>query len=548
MRTVFLALALTSVGLAEDHFILFRSGPFEVYSATGEKVPRERLNDLEQFREALGYVLGKKDLKLIWPLRLVITKKAPALDGGIALGRDAYMSGLGENEPLSTGFRKQLAELLIDENTNRFPTSIENGLLQLFSTLEVNGTHITIGIPPENKSRDWARMQLLTVNDAYSGRTRVMLSNLEQSNDMVAACRNAFEKNPDQIEKQVDDYVKAGNFPTGSVPGRAISPQRDFHPREVAADTGKLLLADLLLAAGQTAQAEAAYGALHGPEASEGLGLVALKNGKKDEAARLFKSAIDSGSKNARAYVEIGTQPELRRAMELNPSWGEPDFRMARRVAEPPVKLEFYKKATALEPRNIEYWKELAQTAQKADLFPEAAKAWAGAERAAATDDEREKIHAARQEIESQRADYEEAERKRKAAAEAADLKRVQDQSMAEIHAAEQAINKKLNPTGAPIPKDAVWMDEVNGTGKADGMLQKVECNGPQAKLVVQGEDGKTTTLLVKDGKQLAVLGADAKAFACGPQNPARHVTVQYVVKEDKKRGTAGEATIIEYH
>ncbi len=458
------------------------------------------------------------------------------------------MSGLGENEPLSTDFKKQLARLLIDENTSRFAPQIEKGIIQLFSTLEVKGTHITIGIPPGDKSRDWARMQLLTVNDAYSGRTRVMLSNLEQSNDMVAACRNAFEKNPTDIEKQVDEYVKAGNFPTGSVPGRAISPQRDFHPREVDSDAGKLLMADLLLAAGQTAQAEAAYGALHGPEASEGLGLTALKNGKKEDAARLFKSAIDSGSKNARVYVEIGTQPELRRAMELNPQWGEPDYRMARRVAEPPVKIDFYKKATALDPRNMEYWKELAQTAQKADQFAVAAKAWAGAERAASNDEEREKIHAARLEIETQRADYEEAERKRKAAEEAADLKRVQDQTMAEIHAAEAAINKKLNPTGAPIPKDAVWMDEVNGTGKADGMLQKVECNGPQARLFVQGSDGKTTLLLVKDGKQLAVLGAEASAFACGPQKTPRHVTVQYIIREDKKRGTAGDATIIEFH
>ena len=42
--------------------------------------------------------------------------------------------------------------MFLDANTNRMPESIENGLIALFSTLDVEGTHVTLGIavPPQN--------------------------------------------------------------------------------------------------------------------------------------------------------------------------------------------------------------------------------------------------------------------------------------------------------------------------------------------------------------------------------------------------------------
>lgn len=552
------ALLLSASLVAEDHWLIVKSGPFEVYSAAGDKAARERLNDLEQFREGLANTIGRKDLKLIWPLHLLIYKKQASLPvGQIAMGRDAYLVAVTENSGLTPAIDKQLAQMLLDQNTNRLPESIERGLTELFSTIEIAGTRITLGTPPppNERTRDWARMHMLTVDPAYSGRTRVMISNLEQSADLDAADHNAFEKTPAQIEKQLDDYFKAAQYGTTSVSGRALNPARDFHPQQLESDASRLAHADLLLASNQLAQARTEYTALHGPEAAEGLGLIALKNGNKDEARRLFASAAQSGSKSARLWLNLAlletdgaqSRTDLHKAADLNTDWAEPWRQLANYDSNPAQKIADLKQATKLDRRNIEYWQELARVATAANQFADAAKAWSGAERAAANEKEREQIRAARLKIEGERADFEEAQRRRAAEEQAREIERVKQQNLAEIHAAEAAARKQLNPDGTPIPKATVWMDELNGSGKLSGMLQRYDCSGRVNRLVIQTDDGKTAQVAVRDLAKVGFSGAD-KMVACGAQNPARRVSVQYLAQPDKRLGTVGDATIIELH
>ena len=117
------------------------------------------------------------------------------------------------------------------------------------------------------------------------------------------------------------------------------------------------------------------------------------------------------------------------------------------------------KKAASLDPRNIDYWPALAKTDIAAKDFAEAQKAWAGAERAAANDEERERIHQVRLDVQEKRFDFEAAERKRIKDEEEADLQRVKAQSEAAIHAAEDAARKKMNPNGAVPPKPQAWYE-----------------------------------------------------------------------------------------
>ena len=318
---------------------------------------------------------------------------------------------------------KELARILLYENTNRLPQPVEDGLIELVSTLEVDGTRITLGapVPEADRTHGWAFMQLVTVNPDYSGRSRVMISNLEQSGDFEAACRNAFEKSLAQLNQQADAYLKSGNFATTSVSGRALSLVRDFKLQPLEPDESSAALADLLLAAAP-AQASAAYNKLHGAVAAEGLALLALKEHKDSEALRLFQSAVESKSENPRAWLELGrldpdpvkARADLMKASELNPRWSDPHFRLAElekdNLAQRAVLL---KKAASFEPRNIDYWQALARTQIAAKNYPEAQKAWAGAERAAANDEERARIHQVRLQVEKERADFEAAERKR---------------------------------------------------------------------------------------------------------------------------------------
>ena len=545
---------------AEDRWQAVKSGPFEVYTDGSDKIAREKLNYLEQFRETLRVITGKPEIRSVWPVRVLVFKNAkqmPASSAPFTLGRDARMLAIAESAAFSRESLKELARILLYENTNRLPQPIEDGLIELLSTLEVNQTHVTLGapVPEAERSHGWAFMQLVTVNPDYAGRSRVMISNLEQSGDFEAACRNAFEKSLTQLNQQADEYLKSGNFATTSVSARALSLTRDFKPMQLDPDSGQIALADLLLAT-SSAQASAAYEKSHGAASAEGFGLLALKDHKDNEARRLFQSAIQSESENARAWLEAGrleTDPtkaraDLKKAAELNPRWAEPYFRMAEVEKDNlEQRAALLKKAAGFDPRNIDYWQTLARTEIAAKNYPEAQKAWAGAERAAANDEERTRIHQVRLQVEQERADYEEAERKRIAAEREADVQRVKAQSDAAIRAAEADANKKLNPDGAAPPKPMGWYEDLHGNANVEGLFQRLDCMGRQARLVVQTADGKTMQLLVRDPSQIVIVGGAEKAFGCGVQKPPQKVLIEYISKPDAKQRTAGEAVSIEF-
>ncbi len=557
-----LLLLLPALLPAEDHWIALKSGPFEVFSSAGERPAREKLMYLEQFRETLRVITGKPEMRMVWPVHVIIFKNAgemPSVPKQFKLGRDARMAAITEAGGFSRESLEELARLLLYENTNRVPPDIEKGLIELVSTVQIDGPHITLGapVPEAERTPGWALMHLVTVNPEYAGRSSVMLSNLEQSGDFEAACHNAFEKTAAQIRQQADANLKSGTFATASVSGRALSMTRDFKPVQLGAEDVQIAKADLLLATGHTAEASAAYKALQGPEASEGMALMLLDDQKDKEARAALQDAIDAGSKSARAWLELGRltsdADELKKAGELNPRWGEPYFQLADlNAAVDKENLEqravLLKKATALDPRSSDYWTALAKNDIAAKDFAEAQKAWAGAERAAASDEDRERIHQVRLQVEGDRFDEEAAERKRLRDEQEADLRRVKNQSEAAIHASEDAARKKMNPNGAAPPKPEAWYEAPKAGSAVEGAFQKLDCLDQRARLIIQTADGKTVQLLMADPSQVSLGGGGEKTFSCGAQKQLRQVTVHYNAKPDAKLHTVGEVVAIEFH
>jgi len=554
---------LPNLSSAEDHWIALKSGPFEVFSTVGDKPAREKVMFLEQFRETLRIVTGKQEMRLVWPVQVIISKGAAADPELFPLGRDARMISAPESGGFSRGSLKELARILIHENTNRLPPQVEDGLIELVSTLQVDGPRITLGapVPEAERSPGWALMHLVTVNPDYASRSRVMISNLEQTGDFEAACHNAFEKSASQINQQAEAYLKAGNFGTASISGRAFSLTRDFKPVQLGSEDARMALADLLLANGHAAEAGAAYSALHGPAAAEGLALLALHDNKDDQARGALHDATESGSTSARAWLELGRlesdSMELKKASELNPRWAEPYFQLA--DLDPAIDKEalekravLLKKAVSLDPRNIDYWTALAKNDVAAKDFADAQKAWGGAEHAASSDEQRDRIHQLRLSLQEDRFDAEAAERKRLADERQADLQRVKSQSEAAIHAAEDAARKRLNPDGVVPPKPETWYQEGAAGASVQGVFARLDCLGQQARLVIQMAEGKTVQLLVPDPSQINVSrgeqGGGEKALACGPQKQPRQVVVHYNAKPDAKLHTDGVATTIEFH
>ncbi len=540
----------------------YRSGPFHVFSNAGDKAARERLTELEQFRFAFGAIYGKKDLKTTWPVHFVLfanqKEYSPyALPGAFVDGRAATLAAWTADTPLPADMRRALGRLLMEANCNRIPAEIEAALLDLFSTLRVQATHITLGEPPPaaQRTKAWAKLHLFATNPDYAGRLRVFLSNLEQGGDEGLASRNAFDKPKAALDKLVDSYFAAGKFETSSSSGFAINPQKDYVEVRMGKEPPNVLFGDLLLAAGKPSEAKAMYAAVTSLEAQEGLGLVAIADKNTAEAYKLLDAATTAKTKNARAWMAFGMiDPNpgkaagfMSEATTLNPAWAEPWVRLAR-LETSKTRIAFHwKQAATRAPRNAEYWLTYANAALDANLFADAGKAWTLAERAAASPAERERIHDLRLQTEDQRAEFEAAERKRAADEKVRELEDLKSRARSEIRTAEQAANQRLTEKagGAPVPLAMEqWWSETSGDNQIIGMLENVDCAKGAVRLAVRVEK-KVSYVLVKDLSTVPLKGA--AALGCGAQKPAREVAVGFTPKSDTKTGTVGEALSIEF-
>src|SRR5574340_344947 len=423
------------VSSGEDRWLAFRSGPIEVYSQAGARAGRTALVRIEQFRYALGRYLGDDDLQASMPVRVMVFSKREPL-GRVVEGRDRYAIVLRTETPPLPDVQRDFARLLLEAGA-RMPAEIERGLEDLFSTFEVNGIRPVVGKPPARTGQDWARMHLLATSPGYYGQLRGILFNLRKG-----------------IAAEAARHLAAGNFGTADLTPRAMA-ERDFPERPVEAAAARLAVADLLLDRG-------AYDALlsdklYPAESHEGLGLLALREGGKDEARREVALAMSAGSQSARAYIEYARlEPDngkaltaLQQAAKLNPKLAEARFLMAQRESQAARKVENLKAAAALAPRQAAYWEALANTYLDEKNFGEAARAWTAAEQAAADGAVRGRYHQARLAIEQQRLDWEAAERRRIAEENQRELEKLKAKAQAEVRALEERVNR-----GAPSASD----------------------------------------------------------------------------------------------
>ena len=449
-----------------ERWMLYRAGPFEVYSNGDDKAAKETLNLLEQFRHTFGTLLGKPELDAVFPVRVTVNK-------GV------------KQPPVTREFLLELGRTFIEDNAGRMPQGTEQGLVVLFSTLQVQGTRVTLGaMPPEKeRNRDWARVHMLSTDERFSGKLRVLLGNLQKGVAAEPAYSNAFALKPAEVEKALDAYIAANKFGTTQLNAKAINSQRDFYPKPSA-----------------------------GPPA-----------------------AIEA--------KEFFAQGDFVKAAIANPKWAAPVFEMARKEPDLLKRIDLLKKAATLAPRNASYWRPLAETQESQKLFPDAAKSWAAADRAAVNDEERAAFHSARLNLDQQRLDFAAAEKKRIADEKQRELDRLRDEAMVKIRAAEAKVNRPLEP-GQKVEE---WWDGTQPTATLKGKLERVDCLAGMARIAVRADDKKLMQLLIRSPGKIVIEGGGDKTLGCGPQRPPRNISVGYFPKSDAKTATSGEAALIEF-
>jgi hypothetical protein len=518
-------LAILVAASANAGWIEYKVGPFHVISDAGNKSARDRLNEMEQLRHALGVLLGKdslgvggpqeKQLETVWPIEVVLFSntreyaphalKQPLIEGGSAL-----LGAWTSDHPMPRDFLLVLIRMLVDQNAGRMPPPIEDALCDLFSTINVKGTKILIGAPlpagelPPDRLHAWAKLQLLATSPEFSGKIRVYLNNLQGGGDAGLATRNAYGLTPAQLDQKVDDYVRAGNFQAAPIDGESLNPNVDFIEKPV------------------------------GKEDIDGL------------FAELAAGGKDFPPDSPRGLLAQGTRDSVEQAAKANPKWAEPHLRLASLEIDPLEQVKELKIATTLEPRNPEYWQELAEAQVAAHLYADADKSWTAAMRAAPSDADRARMQKTRLDLDDKRAAYEAAEKKRIAAEQAAELQRIKDAAAAEVHAAEAVENKKLGGL-KPGEKPQQWWENPSGE-KLSGSLTRVDCLAAGAlRLTINIDGGGAIRLLIRDPNHLTVNSNEGVKFSCGVSRPVRKIKVIYNLKADAKLNTVGDISMVEF-
>jgi tetratricopeptide (TPR) repeat protein len=222
----------------------------------------------------------------------------------------------------------------------------------------------------------------------------------------------------------------------------------------------------------------------------------------------------------------------LKEALTIDPKYADAHWILGEKLSDPARRLAEWKQAVNLAPRNDVWWAKYAQLCVDQKQYAEAGRAWMAAAQAAPDVQLRERYLTERGQIEQQRLDAEDEERRKEADAKAREINRLKDEARKDLADLEARVN--THPLSAREAANTVDFDDAFASEKLTGSLVRVDCAGKQLRLNVKNDDGQTVTLVVPDPKQFEIKGGDS--LICGAQKP-RRVTVSY--KPKSKEATA---------
>jgi hypothetical protein len=536
---------------ADAKWIKARLGPFESISDDGRHSATQALSQFAQFSFALGTVMGKPDLQLDPPLRIVVFKNAQDLRAEcpepITIGRDRLMACTTSEGQLPQGLLRELTRTLLENNFNRMPAPIEGALETFFSTVQSTAVHVTWGAPPpqNDRTRDWAMLHRIITQPDFADKARIYLHNLSTGADKALAGRNAFGEDAAKFDADTDRYYAAGVFNTSVAPNRPLNPDRDFKTTFLTSDEGELIHADLLTAKSAATYQELLAAGKHVAEDNEGLALLAMRDKDTAKARTYMEAARKAGTRNFVALTQYAAmEPDaaraetiLKEALTIDSKYAPAHWALGQKLDDPARRMAEWKQAVNLAPRNYEWWAQYAQLCVDQKQFAEAGRAWVAAAQAAPDVQHREQYLSARELIGTQRLDAEDAERRKEAAAKSAEMDKLKADARREIAEMEARANTRpLTPAEAARTVD--WFDDSRSE-KAAGMLTRVDCSGKQVRLSVKSDEGRTATFLVPDLQQFEIKSGET--LTCGVQKPRR--VIISVKPPDKDKPTAKSST-----
>jgi tetratricopeptide (TPR) repeat protein len=551
---------------AESRWIRLQSPNFELYTSAGPRNARDTLREFEQVRGFFIQAFGGPPAKAM-PVRLVtfgsqreyepyrINEFATAFYHQ-ARGRDYIVMSHGGADTFPIAVHEYV-HLLVRHSELNLPPWLNEGLAELYSTLRPMGDKILVGdlisgrhralledkwVPlsvilaaghdsPYYNEKDkagslynegWALTHMLYFRPEYRGKFGDFMRTVSGGTDSAAALQQIYGRTVAQIEKDLQAYLRGSSFQ-----GALVSAKLEKTAAEIPAEPldefgASIVLADLIGRPGKEAEQRAALERLiqmdpKRPEPYQGLGYLAWRAGRNDQAVEQFGKAYERGSREPGFLWDYG------RLLETN--HGE-------------TAVQVLADLLALDSARLDVRLELAEAQLRAS-HPVAALATLAPVRAVkpadsarffriavyahlANGDRKDAAETAShfREIANSARDREEADRLISLAAAGA---RTVDVQTVEVDGAARPSLKRRD-TIAAAPQAAPRERPTAG-----GRFVDLDCRGNRARMIVETSSGRKAFLIEDPGKVAITAGTDGPVdMNCGPQKTPAKVEIGY--------------------
>ena len=348
-RLLVVLLVLASARIhAADQWTYGRSEHFEVFTTGNAGRAREVLRHFENVHAFLSSFLLKRPLTTRTPTRLIIFSNdrqfAPYRPNESAAafylpGADRDHIVMGRFDPIATQIVvHEYVHLILRHNGGRYPTWLNEGLAEFFSTMVPESGRMTIGevpqarfqmlftgnlIPvarlltvnsesPEYNTREhagmfyaesWALTHMLLAEDTYRTKSDEFMQLISRGTPGPAVFMQLYGKSPEVVERDLRNYLTT-NLRVFRPAYAGPPPRATYETRPADAFEADLVTANLLAntRSGETA-ARAAFTRLEAQKPNdlgllESRGYFELRRNQRAAARRYFERAVAQGTQS----------------------------------------------------------------------------------------------------------------------------------------------------------------------------------------------------------------------------------------------------------
>jgi tetratricopeptide (TPR) repeat protein len=588
---------------ASDQWIKLETPHFELYTTAGEKKGREAILYFEQVRSFFLQASPSKRAPE-FPVRIVAFRSESQYkpyrmsESAVAYytqsrNRDYIVMEDIASEHYPAAIH-EYTHLIVQHSGLKLPVWLNEGWADVYSSLRPKGNKVLVGdllagrvqtllttkwlsldvltsvdrTSPMYNERDkagifyaesWLLVHMLYLSPGYRTNFSRFVLAVANGQDMTQACQSIYGKGIKEVESDLNRYTKSNTFYGELFDVKLEKSAEDPQMSEATAFDSGLVLADLLALVRKPEEARRAYEQLakenpDKPEVEESLGYMAWQEGDSGLARRHFLRAYAAGTKNAQMcfdYAMLESQgtpkgadviPILRRAVELKPDYVAARLQLGLLLASEQKFPEARDQLSQIKKINPDqapsFFLALAYSDFRLGHPDEARKNAESAKKWAKTPAQTEQADSLLK--------YLDASQHPPVRAEARPTE-------APTKPAVQTGNGSTDPA-APVlkhrPAPALEVHEASARNPfvrpddrmshVDGVAQRLDCSGDSAQFHVLV--GRTAMVFeIPDPSRVLIKhsGEVHHDFTCGAQK-SFPVAVDYAVKPDAKKGTAG--------